>query len=317
MKKFIILFTVFLLSFSLFSSHVMAYSYNEQGGEPPSYLNTLYIDSPLHVGYNNEKVTGVYNEPRSGYFHRGVDYSTYDSSENNYNRPVYPVASGTVYGYNSGSGNRYIILRHSTGGQYWYSIYMHLNSISVTSGSVSVNTQIGVSGSTGTSAPHLHWEVNKSSSTFLSSSRISLDPFPYLNNTYGGGGFANGDWTSDHTLIKMAEYSASLGMFRAIVYGIYSQTRVGPTENPKVYWRYSGTSTWNVGTMTKYNGYIYEFNHNFDTSKNYIDFFIYTKGKWFNNSNIYDTHSHSVYSDPAPSPSSWTSTVKGFYRYTY
>lgn len=314
MKNLFTILLSFIIIFVFSSNYALAYSYNKIGEKNPSSLNTMSIISPLHIGDRNEEVTAPYNEPRDSRFHQGVDYSTYNSNSGNYNRPVYPVASGTVHGYNNGTGNRYIILKHTYNNKTWYSVYMHLQSVSVTSGSVTTNTQIGVSGSSGTTAPHLHWELNTSNYSSLSSSRVSIDPTPYLINQYNVQ-----DWTLDHSLINFVNYFDNTGTLQASIYGIRSKQRTLASETPKAYWRYNGETSWRVATGSYQGSYVYYFTIPKNTSKSYIEYIIYAKGKWWSSTTSDDTHYNTVYQDAAENPSNWggqdTSIVAERYYY--
>ncbi|WP_144942054.1 M23 family metallopeptidase [Paenibacillus sp. 32O-W] len=302
-KLFTLLFALVIMS-SFPVNYASAVSYTQGGAKNPTSLKHMSIVSPLHIGFQNEQVTGVYNEPRSGEFHRGVDYSTYNPNTGNYNREVYPIANGEVYGFNNGSGNRYIILKHNYNGTTWYSIYMHLSSVSVTSGTVTTNTQIGVSGSTGGVAPHLHWEVNTVSEDTLKSTRVTVDPYPYLQNQYNVS-----QWTTDHSAVNFVNYFKSSGTLQATIYGIYNQSRSGPSSTPKAYWRYNGESTWRVANGVHQGSYVYDFSIPANTSKSYVEYIIYVKGKWFNNINEYDTHWNAVYNDASENPGTWPSST--------
>ncbi len=307
MKKIstILLSALFFVSIGL--NHAYALSYVQGGAKNPSGLATLSIESPLHTGWQAQTITGVYNEPRSGEFHRGVDYSTYDSSKGNYLREVYPIADGTIYGTGTASdGNKYVILKHVRGTTTWYSTYMHLNSIAITTSGTSVtkNTQIGVSGNSGGVAYHLHWEVNTSSSTTLSTSRITVDPYPYMYNTYGFG-----TYTNDHTLVKFVNYNESTGTLQATIYGIYNGSRTAPSSTPKAYWKYNDQTTWTAATGTSLGSNIYSFSIPANSSKSYVEYIIYVRGTWYNGTTSYDTHWNAVYNDAAESPGSWTSSA--------
>ena len=77
------------------------------------------------------------------------------------NKTVYPIAAGTVI--RAGDGGAYgnhVRIRHTDGN---LSLYAHLSKIHVKVGqSVSINTPIGIEGSTGhSSGSHLHLEIHK------------------------------------------------------------------------------------------------------------------------------------------------------------
>jgi murein DD-endopeptidase MepM/ murein hydrolase activator NlpD len=86
------------------------------------------------------------------------------------NEAVYPIASGTVTYAGPASGGwasygNIVFLTHAVGGVNYQSLYAHLSSVSVTSGSsVTTGTIIGRAGNTGTSAVHLHLAVYKGAS---------------------------------------------------------------------------------------------------------------------------------------------------------
>ncbi len=77
------------------------------------------------------------------------------------NKTIYPIAAGTVI--RAGDGGAYgnhVRIRHNDGN---ISLYAHLSKIHVKAGQdISVNTPIGVEGSTGhSSGSHLHLEIHK------------------------------------------------------------------------------------------------------------------------------------------------------------
>jgi len=80
------------------------------------------------------------------------------------NEAVYPIAPGTVIyagaatGGWSGYGN-IVVLNHVVGGVNFQSLYAHLTSVAVASGSVSTSTLIGRAGNTGTMQVHLHLAI--------------------------------------------------------------------------------------------------------------------------------------------------------------
>lgn len=91
--------------------------------------------------------------------HYGIDYGVPLNTEINSN------VSGIVTesSYDSGYGN-YVVVKDGTGRLHYYA---HLNKRSVNVGdTVNLNSQIGLSGSTGRSTgPHLHYEVKSSDGT--------------------------------------------------------------------------------------------------------------------------------------------------------
>ena len=118
-------------------------------------------------GYSNS--TWSWGEDRYGNsssssrnFHLGLDLNGSSST-------VYAALEGTVAAYstsNSGANGRYVILKHSVGGQTVYSFYAHLSSVKVSSvgQSVNKNTEIGVVGGSGNGSnsnygEHLHFAI--------------------------------------------------------------------------------------------------------------------------------------------------------------
>lgn len=74
---------------------------------------------------------------------------------------VYATADGTVVGlgWNNANGN-YVVIQHNLNGKTIYSFYAHLASRTVSSrANVSKGQKIGVVGSTGTNAKHLHFAI--------------------------------------------------------------------------------------------------------------------------------------------------------------
>jgi murein DD-endopeptidase MepM/ murein hydrolase activator NlpD len=91
--------------------------------------------------------------------------------------PVVATLSGTVSSKNGSTSGLYITLRADNG---WSFHYMHLNSVSVSSGRVTAGQVIGTvgySGNASASAPHLHFEIHPSGS--------AVNPYPYLRQMQG------------------------------------------------------------------------------------------------------------------------------------
>lgn len=97
-------------------------------------------------------------------FHRGVDI------QGTLGDPVYAIGSGTVYRvYKEGNtvypnGGNVIVLQHkNTDGTKFYSLYMHLNTMTVAQGTtVSKGQAIGTLGHSGdTTFNHLHFEIRQ------------------------------------------------------------------------------------------------------------------------------------------------------------
>lgn len=118
------------------------------------------------------------------------------------NEAVYPIASGTVIyagpatGGWAGYGN-IVFLNHVVGTVNYQSLYAHLSSVAVTSGSVTTGTLIGRAGSTGTSSVHLHLAIYRGASFANTSSGIgpyggnAVVPEALASCTKGGGSCEN------------------------------------------------------------------------------------------------------------------------------
>ncbi|MBW6468473.1 MAG: peptidoglycan DD-metalloendopeptidase family protein [Coriobacteriia bacterium] len=91
--------------------------------------------------------------------------------------PVVATMSGSVSASNGSTSGLYIRLKADNG---WTFYYMHLNSISVSSGRVNAGQVIGTvgySGNASASAPHLHYEIHPGGS--------AVNPYPYLRQMQG------------------------------------------------------------------------------------------------------------------------------------
>lgn len=125
----------------------------------------------------NNKVVTSRVKMRWGRWHKGIDIGArYES--------VYAAASGYAYNLeNPGGYGHYVMIVHGSG---YITLYGHLNSFSVSSGSyVSQGQVIAQSGNSGGSTgPHLHFEIRKASSTSSFFSSSFLDPLDYLPGGY-------------------------------------------------------------------------------------------------------------------------------------
>ena len=104
----------------------------------------------------------------SGNGHDGIDFA------GNLNDPVYASRGGTVVssGFDGSAGN-YVIIQHDNG---YYTYYLHLNSISVSGGTVGAGQVVGLMGTTGNSTGvHLHFGIATTGSW-----SGFVDPGPYL-----------------------------------------------------------------------------------------------------------------------------------------
>ncbi len=126
--------------------------------------------------------------PRPGEFHKGIDLRA------NFVK-IYAVQNGTILssGDWGSNGGKYIALQTNDTdpdtGKKLIVRYLHLSSQSVTSGSVTKNQEIGVSGNSGGVDAHLHFDVNDAGkySGLTSTDMINptiFYPSPRINFTY-------------------------------------------------------------------------------------------------------------------------------------
>lgn len=104
----------------------------------------------------NARITSIFWEDRGGRPHRGVDLSASGS-----NVPLYSMCNGrvlTVANDPTGFGN-YVIMKDDNSGLGF--LYAHMSQVSVVQNQfISIGTQIGIQGSTGSSTGnHLHLEM--------------------------------------------------------------------------------------------------------------------------------------------------------------
>ncbi|TLM67830.1 MAG: hypothetical protein FDZ70_10100 [Actinobacteria bacterium] len=120
-----------------------------------TYLGTLKWPVPGHSQVTSP--FGYRMHPILGYrkFHAGIDISDADD----FGAPVVSVGNGTViYASRRGGYGNCVMVDHGNG---LVSLYAHLNSISVSTGTrVTAGRRVGTVGSTGLSTgPHLHFET--------------------------------------------------------------------------------------------------------------------------------------------------------------
>lgn len=113
----------------------------------------------------------------SGSYHGGTDFAV------PLNSPVYSTCDGEVVSVKSltTSYGKHIKIKATVNGSTVYMRYCHLNSFSVSEGDKVVSGQlIGYSGSTG---PHLHYEVRNANDYYGNTSNPNLNPKYYLPGT--------------------------------------------------------------------------------------------------------------------------------------
>ena len=165
------------------------------------YTPKIPVDGPVHTsliwplsGSTTPDIMSSGFGPRqqasSGFaydFHRGIDIPTASGT------PVLAVNNGTVSTIYLEAdpenpyplGGTVIALRHDDGAGVYYSIYMHLQSVSVAEGDIITKGQtIALSGTTGpTTFEHLHFEIREG--VIDSTQNPHRNPYSYLpyNNT--------------------------------------------------------------------------------------------------------------------------------------
>jgi len=134
--------------------------------QPPPAPVPFVISSPIET--IPLRVTNPFNAPAAyaNHLHEGTDFDAFDDVKHA-SVPVYAVADGTVVlatdrfasppALNYG---QHVIIEHRVADRVWRSWYCHLNSFNVRVGQVVKRGQhIGVAGLTGTTAVHLHLNI--------------------------------------------------------------------------------------------------------------------------------------------------------------
>lgn len=124
------------------------------------WLTPLQGNWSLPIDLSKVKVSGVYNEPRPGHKHGGLDLST----QGKYYSIYATEDNGKVskVGNQPGGAGNYIKVEYTRAdGTKMQTTYMHLSQIDVKEGDiVNAGQNLGVSGNTGSSSgPHLHFET--------------------------------------------------------------------------------------------------------------------------------------------------------------
>ena len=225
-----------------------------------NWWGSYFFKSPFRDASNNQlypSVTSKYNNPRnmSSSPHGGVDFSAASGTN------IYSIGLGKVVSVNSStidsSFGYYVVVQMDTNidGNYDYEFvrYAHLQSCSVSVGqTVSSNTLIGKSGSTGTTAAHLHSDMRNNNNTPNGVYR-HIPWQKYYSNTSNWNYGRELDWASDHG-----------GSGRTVTIYCYGKTDVYPTTYaPDViylYVRRSATSeTWKMYPMSSLGNYQYSY----------------------------------------------------------
>lgn len=148
----------------------------KQSGGSSGGSNGIHFDGSFIWPCNNRVVTSTVKN-RWGRKHKGIDIGA--RWEN-----VYATASGYAYPLENPSGyGHYIIIIH---GNNYMSLYGHLNAFKVSYGQYVTQGQvIAQSGDSGSStAPHLHFELRRSSSISGFFNVSPLNPLEYLGGGY-------------------------------------------------------------------------------------------------------------------------------------
>jgi|GEM_PF-6829291 len=220
------------------------------------YYGSYFLYSPFRDGSGNQDyskgVTSKYNNPRSlsSSPHGGVDFSAASNTN------VYPISSGqVVYVYNSidASFGKYVVVRLDINGDNTldsvYSRHAHLNSINVSQGqNVSATTLLGLSGSTGTTAAHLHVDMRDNNNTG-NGVYHSLPWQKYYSDRSAWNYGRDMDWASQHY--------ATGRTFSVNCYGKTDGSQDITPSEVKLWVRRSGTSDAWTGYSMSYSAVIF------------------------------------------------------------
>ena len=223
------------------------------------YGGSTFLCSPFRDANLNEYypyITSKYSNPRalSSSPHGGVDFGVGIGTN------VYPLKNGRIVAYNDTTVDPkfgyYIIVQFDTNGdgQYnsfnnVYARYAHLSKINKKSGEVTTNTCIAESGTTGTTAAHLHVDLRDNN---LSTTGVyhSLPWQCYYGNT--------SNWNTGKDLDWLCGDNKNGRTFNIFCYGkTDGGTDVTP-ESVKLYIRVRGSSSvWSEYTMNNGGSYYY------------------------------------------------------------
>ena len=258
LKKCIIFILILILTIAN-SVNVFAYTYDsyEKFYYTGSFYGSWYLYSPFRDGSNNQLYPGVtskYNNPRSltSSPHGGVDFTASVGTN------VYPLAAGQVIYVNSSIDpdfGKYVVVRYDVNQDgYLDSVYgrhAHLNVINVSQNqSVYASTLLGQSGSSGTTAAHLHVDMRTNNNSNNGVYR-SIPFREYYSNRSNWNYGRDLDWASQH--------SVSGRTFYVYCYGkTDGSANITPSE-VKLWVRIAGSSnSWTGYSMT--NGGSYRYN---------------------------------------------------------
>lgn len=174
--------------------------------------------------------------------HRAVDWGLDDGTE------VFAMEGGVVHstGYDATAGN-YVYLSH--GGGKYLTHYFHLQSYSVSSGSVTKGQRIGYSGHTGGVDAHLDAGYD----VFISGARVALYPFKYFMAEYDPYLSTDFDFIQKPT----NSYNTTYGSYTSVK--IEDKGDTGGAIHAYIVYRRKGTSTWYVDSVPLYSGITYRY----------------------------------------------------------
>lgn len=135
-------------------------------GDPRVTVEPFWVSWPLRSS-EAPRITSRFNDPRSyaNHLHEGIDGDAYENSIS-WNSTVVAAQDGIVEYVSNRPGRSYgihIVIRHPWGNELerYRTLYGHLSLASVTIGQVvKRGDQIGISGNSGTTAIHLHFNVH-------------------------------------------------------------------------------------------------------------------------------------------------------------
>jgi murein DD-endopeptidase MepM/ murein hydrolase activator NlpD len=228
---------------SYHSIPLQIFAATERFAESGNVTNTA-LSFPL-TNTSRFAVESSWQEPRTNQLHDGTDSRCTTSD------PVYPVADNAYVlekNTDSSRGN-YVILRYYIDSKYVYSAFLHLDRFNnITQGTTisSKSTNVGWCGKTGSATGvHLHWDVAKSYPDYAS--RIIVNPryFSWGSTQFNEDAPVFKQFSVTDRTIYISAYNTSLGQ-KEYVY-------------PKILYKQSSASTWNVASMNLISGYSYSF----------------------------------------------------------
>jgi murein DD-endopeptidase MepM/ murein hydrolase activator NlpD len=159
--------------------------------------STTYVDQfgishseGTYVSTTGSTYNGFFSAQDFGGVHNGEDWNGSGGGSTDLGIPIYAAGNGVISFVNTqtsagiNNGLKMVVIQHTlaNGGAY-SSLYLHLDSFSVSSGHiVTIGQQIGTLGNTGNStSPHLHFEIAQGHFTGYGSGAPRVDPTDFIN----------------------------------------------------------------------------------------------------------------------------------------